>query len=74
MEVLTGTPKYEEPIEEPEVTRYRYDGSHQLIAIEHADGARSEYEYDALGRGWRSITRRRAARDRRRCSCGTATG
>ncbi|WP_421746677.1 RHS repeat domain-containing protein [Burkholderia multivorans] len=29
---------------------YRYDGSHQLIAIEHADGARSEYEYDALGR------------------------
>ncbi|WP_241295902.1 hypothetical protein [Burkholderia stabilis] len=58
MEVLTGTPKYEEPIEEPEVTQYRYDGSHQLIMIEHADGARSEYEYDALGRraaggGWR---------------------
>ncbi|MDR6500157.1 RHS repeat-associated protein [Burkholderia ambifaria] len=50
MEVLTGTPKYEEPTEEPEVTRYRYDGSHQLVAIEHADGARSEYEYDALGR------------------------
>ncbi|KVG62228.1 type VI secretion system tip protein TssI/VgrG [Burkholderia pseudomultivorans] len=50
MEVLTGTPKYEEPSEVPEVTRYRYDGSHQLIAIEHADGARSEYEYDALGR------------------------
>ncbi|MEK7941033.1 RHS repeat-associated core domain-containing protein [Burkholderia contaminans] len=50
MEVLTGTPKYEEPTEAPEVTRYRYDGSHQLIAIEHADGAKSEYEYDALGR------------------------
>ncbi|MEK7899618.1 RHS repeat domain-containing protein, partial [Burkholderia contaminans] len=50
MEVLTGTPKYEEPTEEPEVTRYRYDGSHQLVAIDHADGARSEYEYDALGR------------------------
>ncbi|WP_277627260.1 RHS repeat domain-containing protein [Burkholderia stabilis] len=50
MEVLTGTPKYEEPTEAPEVTKYRYDGSHQLIVIEHADGARSEYEYDALGR------------------------
>ncbi|WP_254597930.1 RHS repeat domain-containing protein [Burkholderia lata] len=50
MEVLTGTPKYEEPTEAPEVTRYRYDGSHQLVAIEHADGASSEYEYDALGR------------------------
>ncbi len=50
MEVLTGTPKYEEPTEAPDVTQYRYDGSHQLIAIEHADGARSEYEYDALGR------------------------
>ena len=33
MEVLTGTPKYEEPIEAPDVVRYRYDGSHQLIAI-----------------------------------------
>ncbi|WP_269465992.1 RHS repeat domain-containing protein [Burkholderia diffusa] len=50
MEVLTGTPKYEEPMAAPEVTKYRYDGGHQLIAIEHADGARSEYEYDALGR------------------------
>ncbi|WP_306426934.1 RHS repeat domain-containing protein [Burkholderia sp. AU6039] len=50
MEVLTGTPKYEEPEAHPEVTRYRYDGSHQLVAIEHVDGARSEYEYDALGR------------------------
>lgn len=50
MEVLTGTPKYEEPIEAPDVVRYRYDGSHQLIAIEHADGGRTEYEYDALGR------------------------
>ncbi|VBB15391.1 type VI secretion protein (fragment) [Burkholderia stabilis] len=50
MEVLTGTPKYEEPTEAPEVTKYRYDGSHQLIVIEHTDGARSEYEYDALGR------------------------
>ena len=50
MEVLTGTPKYEEPTEEPEVTRYRYDGSHQLVAIDHADGGRNEYEYDALGR------------------------
>jgi type VI secretion system secreted protein VgrG len=50
MEVLTGTPKYEEPSEAPEVVRYRYDGSHQLIAIEHADGGRTEYEYDALGR------------------------
>jgi len=43
-------PKYEEPTEASDVTKYWYDGSHQLIAIEHADGARSEYEYDALGR------------------------
>lgn len=50
MEVLTGTPKYEEPKEQPEVTKYRYDGTHQLIAIEHANGGRTDYEYDALGR------------------------
>ncbi|MDQ2151064.1 type VI secretion system tip protein TssI/VgrG [Alcaligenaceae bacterium C4P045] len=32
------------------LTRYRYDGGHQLIAIEHADGGRTAYRYDALGR------------------------
>ena len=29
---------------------YRYDGTHQLASIEHANGAKSRYEYDALGR------------------------
>ncbi|WP_442808830.1 RHS repeat-associated core domain-containing protein [Trinickia soli] len=33
-----------------EVTRYRYDGAHQLVGIEHADGSRTEYRYDAVGR------------------------
>ncbi|WP_290371247.1 bacteriophage T4 gp5 trimerisation domain-containing protein [Paraburkholderia unamae] len=31
-------------------TAYRYDGTHQLKGIEHADGGMSRYEYDALGR------------------------
>ncbi|MCA7996147.1 type VI secretion system tip protein VgrG [Burkholderia cepacia] len=34
----------------PDVTRYRYDGNHQMVVVEHADGQRTEYEYDALGR------------------------
>jgi type VI secretion system secreted protein VgrG len=34
----------------PQVTRYRYDGAHQLVGIEHADGGRTEYQYDARGR------------------------
>ena len=33
-----------------QVTRYRYDGAHQLVGIEHADGSRTEYRYDAVGR------------------------
>ncbi|MCI0151580.1 type VI secretion system tip protein VgrG [Paraburkholderia sediminicola] len=49
MEVLTGT-KLEKEQPQPEDTRYRYDGSHQLVAIEHADGGRTRYQYDALGR------------------------
>uniref|UniRef100_UPI003BEF4BDB type VI secretion system tip protein TssI/VgrG n=1 Tax=Burkholderia arboris TaxID=488730 RepID=UPI003BEF4BDB len=34
----------------PIATRYRYDGAHQLIGIDHADGAKTEYRYDAIGR------------------------
>ena len=33
-----------------QTTRYRYDGTHQLASIEHTNGAKSRYEYDALGR------------------------
>lgn len=35
---------------EPVETRYRYDSGHQLASIEQADGSRTEYQYDALGR------------------------
>ncbi|WP_063895559.1 type VI secretion system tip protein TssI/VgrG [Burkholderia ubonensis] len=34
----------------PHVTRYRYNGAHQLVGIEHIDGDRTEYRYDAMGR------------------------
>lgn len=34
----------------PRSTRYWYDGAHQLSGVEHADGARTEYRYDAIGR------------------------
>ena len=37
-------------VSSPQVTRYRYDGAHQLVGIEHADGSRTEYRYDARGR------------------------
>ena len=36
--------------QEDVVTRYSYDGSHQLTSIRHEDGAQTEYTYDALGR------------------------
>ncbi|MFM0739968.1 type VI secretion system tip protein TssI/VgrG [Paraburkholderia xenovorans] len=49
MDTLTGVQKAQAEAR-PHVTRYRYDGSHQLIAIGHDDGAQTRYEYDALGR------------------------
>jgi type VI secretion system secreted protein VgrG len=49
MDTLTGVQK--PPTEpQPHVTRYRYDGVHQLAAIDHDDGAQTRYAYDALGR------------------------
>ncbi|MDN7853881.1 type VI secretion system tip protein TssI/VgrG [Burkholderia seminalis] len=40
----------ESTISPPQITRYGYDGAHQLASIEYADGARTEYRYDAFGR------------------------
>ena len=37
-------------VSDPQVTRYRYDGAHQLVAIDHTDGSQTEYRYDARGR------------------------
>ncbi|MGS0892895.1 type VI secretion system tip protein TssI/VgrG [Burkholderia stagnalis] len=34
----------------PYVTHYQYDAAHQLVGIEHVDGDRTEYRYDAMGR------------------------
>ncbi|SDC34982.1 type VI secretion system tip protein TssI/VgrG [Paraburkholderia lycopersici] len=65
IEVLTGTPRYETAEPRPEEVRYQYDGSHQLIAIDHADGARTQYQYDALGR--------RVAKHHTAAGKGTAT-
>ncbi|WP_415877470.1 RHS repeat-associated core domain-containing protein [Burkholderia ubonensis] len=53
LRALRGEPDrtgVEASVVSPEVTRYRYDGNHQLVAVEHAGGERTEYEYDALGR------------------------
>ena len=33
-----------------QVMRYRYDASQRLVSVEHGDGARTTYQYDALGR------------------------
>ncbi|BCQ22027.1 hypothetical protein NK8_01350 [Caballeronia sp. NK8] len=50
MDTITGVQPKATPEPRPHVTRYRYDGAHQLAAIDHDDGARSRYTYDALGR------------------------
>ncbi|OJA86592.1 type VI secretion system tip protein TssI/VgrG [Burkholderia ubonensis] len=44
------TPKSNTTASPPRVTRYRYDGGHQLVGIEYVDGGRTEYRYDAMGR------------------------
>jgi RHS repeat-associated protein len=48
LDALANVPQPDVP--QPLTTRYRYDGTHQLRSIGHANGGTSCYEYDALGR------------------------
>ncbi|CAG9249028.1 hypothetical protein PUN4_1390001 [Paraburkholderia unamae] len=48
LDALTNVSQPDAP--QPLTTSYRYDGTHQLKGIDHANGGTSRYEYDALGR------------------------
>ncbi|MDR5884068.1 type VI secretion system tip protein TssI/VgrG [Caballeronia sp. LZ032] len=49
LDAMTGV-QNKKPEPQPHVTRYSYDSNHQLTAIHHDHGAKTHYQYDALGR------------------------